>query len=72
MVGSSLPIHQVLDLKELVDKINLKVSEANDKKPFEFKLGVSIGYGRFEESYIHFDKFMHQIDQMMYQKKHKE
>ena len=66
-----IEVQKVTDLKTLVDQIHLKVVELNEKKPFEFKLGLSIGYGRFEEAYIHFDKFMNQIDQMMYQNKHK-
>lgn len=60
-----------LDLKTMILEIQTQISQFNREKHLEYELGLSIGYGRFDDNYEQFDKFMNHIDQMMYKQKHK-
>lgn len=59
------------DLNSLVKNIHDEIDRVNENNEFQFKLGISIGFGLFKDHYDQFDKFMNHIDQNMYIEKHK-
>ncbi len=60
-----------LDLKQMVSVVKSQVDSFNMQKKFDYPIGLSVGYGEFNASYEHFDKFMNHLDQLMYENKRK-
>lgn len=61
----------LLDLGEYVSNIQQLIDDYNRTNQVPYLIGISIGYGNFKESYTQFDKFMNQLDTLMYEDKQK-
>lgn len=60
-----------LKFNQYIELIQQEIDSYNQTKSIEYSIGISIGYSEFNDSYTQFDKFMNQLDSMMYENKHK-